>query len=100
MTFTDAAAEVLRLIGRNEVGTQHAFGRAGLFDLCNHSRLACVYFLAQCAHKVAGQHTRLGVFTNHGQRFAFDGVGDFFALDGHYLVEDVGHGSGCQFLCD
>ena len=92
-------------IGGNEVGAQHASGRAGLFDLRNHGRLAAGNSGAQRTGEVARQHAGLGVRAHGRQGLARDRSGDFFALDGDDLVQDVRHGfqvaaSGGQFLGD
>ncbi|MPM76575.1 hypothetical protein SDC9_123574 [bioreactor metagenome] len=78
-------------VGGDEVFANHALARAGLFHLGDHRRLILGNLGLESAHKVAREHTALGVAPHVFERHALFGCGDFFDLDVADFFQDVGH---------
>ena len=79
---------------RSEILTQHAFGGAGLLDLGNYRsnwRATTADFRADCADEVPRRRLHFGFCADGGEGLHGLGRGDFLALDGEDLVEDVAH---------
>jgi len=85
-----------RVIGRNfgriEIGANHTFRWAGLFDLGDDAGLLRRMFGADCADKIAQITVGLGFSADGDKRDGFLRGSDFFELGRPDFFQDVGHG--------
>ena len=80
-----------RDLGGLKVGADDALGRTGLLDLGDNCRTANGDLVADGRNEITRRRLRGGLGLDDGQRPGGQSGGDFFALGGDDLVEDVAH---------